>query len=89
MVHVWLMPTRASRTKVKKAEDINSAAHGIVAYATGGMNDAERERQLRTQAASILSKLGASKGGKARASKLSKKARSLIAKKAAKARWSK
>jgi len=34
-----------------------------------------------------LSKLGASKGGKARAEKLSEKRRKEIAKKAAKARW--
>lgn len=40
----------------------------------------------RNQAAVTLSKLGASKGGKARAKNLSKKRRSEIAKKAAKAR---
>jgi hypothetical protein len=40
-------------------------------------------------AAVALSKLGASKGGKARAAKLSDNKRSEIAKKAAKARWSK
>lgn len=41
----------------------------------------------RNQAAVALSKLGASKGGTARAKNLSKKRRSEIAKKAAKARW--
>jgi hypothetical protein len=40
-------------------------------------------------AASALSKLGASKGGEARAASLSKRRRSEIAKKAAAARWSK
>jgi hypothetical protein len=40
-------------------------------------------------AAVALSKLGASKGGKARANKLSAKARSRIAKLAAQARWNK
>ena len=40
-----------------------------------------------TVAAVVLSKLGASKGGKARAKKLSKAKRVEIAKKAAEARW--
>jgi len=39
------------------------------------------------KAAQMLSKLGASKGGKARAAKLSAKHRKAIAQKAAKARW--
>jgi len=40
------------------------------------------------KAAQILSKLGASKGGKARAKTLSPERRKVIAQKAAKARWS-
>jgi hypothetical protein len=40
-------------------------------------------------AAVALGKLGASKGGKARAEKLTPEQRSAIAKKAAKARWAK
>jgi hypothetical protein len=40
------------------------------------------------KAAQILSKLGASKGGKARAKNLSSERRKAIAQKAAKARWS-
>jgi hypothetical protein len=40
-------------------------------------------------AAVALGKLGASKGGKARAQKLTKEQRSEIARKAAKARWDK
>jgi hypothetical protein len=43
----------------------------------------------RNPAAVALGKLGASKGGKARAKKLSAKQRSDIAKKAAQARWAK
>ena len=39
------------------------------------------------KAAQMLSKLGASKGGKARAAKLSAERRKAIAKRAAKARW--
>jgi hypothetical protein len=41
----------------------------------------------RNPAAVALSKLGASKGGKARAASLSAKKRKMIAKKAAAARW--
>jgi len=41
----------------------------------------------RNPAAVALSKLGASKGGKARAAKLSDRKRKMIAKKAAAARW--
>ncbi len=40
------------------------------------------------KAAQMLSKLGASKGGKARAKALSSERRKAIAQKAAKARWS-
>jgi len=43
----------------------------------------------RNPAAVALGKLGASKGGKARAAKLTKEQRSAIAKKAAQARWAK
>jgi hypothetical protein len=46
-------------------------------------------KKKKNPAAVALSKLGASKGGKARASKLSAKARSRIAKLAAQARWNK
>ena len=48
----------------------------------------EPEPDTRNPAAVALSKLGASKGGKARAKNLSKARRLEIAKKAAKARWS-
>ena len=57
---------------------------------SGGPLETEPEPQeedTRNPAAVALSKLGASKGGKARAAKLSKKRRSQIAKKAATARW--
>jgi len=42
-----------------------------------------------SEAARLLSKLGASKGGKARAAKLTAKRKKAIAQKAALARWSK
>jgi hypothetical protein len=79
------MPTRAS--KPKKHEDAVQAARRVV--------DAIIEKTERTidpavsAAAAALSKLGASKGGEARAAKLSPKRRSQIAKKAAAARWNK
>jgi hypothetical protein len=41
------------------------------------------------KAAQLLSRLGASKGGKARAKKLTEKERIEIARKAARARWAK
>jgi hypothetical protein len=47
----------------------------------------ESEPDTRNQAAVALSKLGAAKGGKARAKALPKARRIAIAKKAAKARW--
>jgi ABC-type phosphate/phosphonate transport system ATPase subunit len=46
-----------------------------------------KPEDTRNQAAVALSKLGASKGGVARAEKLSPTKRRAIAKKAAKARW--
>ena len=49
----------------------------------------EAPPDTRNPAAVALSKLGASKGGKARAESLSRPKRVAIAKKAAKARWSK
>lgn len=55
----------------------------VVEQAIGG----ELIPQQKNKHAQALSKLGASKGGKARAAKLSSKKRSAIAKKAAEARW--
>ena len=49
----------------------------------------DKDRALRSQAASILGKLGGSKGGKIRAANLSKERRTEIAKNAAEARWKK
>lgn len=76
------MPTRAS--KAKKPRDLNQLAAFIVKQTT----DPEPEQpDTRNPAAVALSKLGASKGGKARAASMSAKQRSEIAKKAAKSRW--
>jgi len=79
------MPTRAS--KGRKKEDSSQAAHRILNEVI-----AKTERVVDpavSAAAAALSKLGASKGGEARAASLSKKRRSEIAKKAAAARWGK
>jgi hypothetical protein len=68
-------------------KDANELAKYILDVTTG---DAEKiEPPKKNPHAQALSKLGASKGGKARAKKLSSRKRSAIAKKAAKARWSK
>jgi hypothetical protein len=81
------MPTRASK---KRPRDVNQLAKMIVDMSTGEIPKEEppRERE-KNPAAVALGKLGASKGGKARAEKLSGEKRTEIAKKAAQARWNK
>jgi hypothetical protein len=68
-----------------------SVARRVVENAIGEHLDGsplpEPEPDTRNPAAVALSKLGASKGGKARAKSLTKAKRLEIAKKAAKARW--
>ena len=68
-----------------------AVARSVVEQAIGERLDGtplpEQAPNTRNPAAVTLSKLGASKGGKARAAKLSKPKRIAIAKKAAKARW--
>lgn len=76
------MPSRAS--KPPEGEDFNQAAFRVVKQATE-KQDPDRPKN---PAAVALGKLGASKGGKARAAKLSAAKRKAIAKLAAKARWS-
>ncbi|MFY9610658.1 MAG: hypothetical protein WAU45_18860 [Blastocatellia bacterium] len=51
--------------------------------------DSASEKPAKNPAAVALGKLGGSKGGRARAASLSPRKRKQIAKKAAKARWSK
>ena len=68
-------------------KDANELAKYILDVTTG---DAEKiEPPKKNAAAQALSKLGASKGGKARANNLSAKKRKSIAKKAAETRWRK
>jgi hypothetical protein len=66
----------------KRATDIKQIAHCVVAQVTGVPSDSDKD-----PAAVSLGRRGGLKGGPARASKLSKKRRAEIARKAAKARW--
>jgi hypothetical protein len=80
------MPSRASTKR-----DFSQRALAVVEQAIGEHLDGTPlppdPPDTRNPAAVALSKLGASKGGKARARSLSKAERTKIAKKAAKARW--
>jgi hypothetical protein len=85
--HHESMPSRASKDR-----DFVTVARRVVEHAIGEHLDGtalEDPDAGKNPAALALSKLGASKGGKARAARLSSRKRSEIAKKAAKARWSK
>jgi len=80
------VPSRAS-----KARDFFANARRVVEQAIGEQMDGsplENPDAGKNPAAIALSKLGASKGGKARAAKLSPQKRKQIAKKAARKRWS-
>ena len=81
----WGVPSRASTAKKKRPRDTNQLARAVVQEATGQAPPEPEE--TRNPAAVALSKLWTSKGGKARAAKLSAAERKAIAKKAAKARW--
>ena len=76
------MPTRASRGG-KRADFIQNALREVE-QVTGDILKPAEGKNIFAQA---LSALGASKGGKARAAKLSDTKRRQIARKAAKARW--
>jgi hypothetical protein len=75
-------------TKPKRPRDPNQLAHLIGQIATGEATE-ETPEDTRNPAAVALGKLGASKGGKARAKSLSPRKRKEIAKKAAASRWNK
>ena len=76
------MPTRPS----KLPRDINLRAKRVLDIFTGDVT--EEPQKEKNPAAVALGKLGAAKGGKARAAKLGREQRQEIARKAAKARWS-
>ena len=73
--------------KKKRPRDMNQLTYQIVQEATG--QAPPEQPDTRNPAAVALSKLGASKGGKARAEKLSARKRKQIVKMAAEAKWSK
>ena len=77
------MPTRAR----KRPRDANQLAYQIVQEATGQAAPVAEMPDTRNPAAVALSKLGASKGGHARAAALSAAKRTAIARKAVRARW--
>jgi hypothetical protein len=81
------MPSRAS--KPRRPRDPNQLAWQIVQEATGQAEKPAEMPDTRNPAAVALSKLGASKGGHARAAALSPAKRKSIARKAVAARWSK
>lgn len=80
-----------AKKKSKRKADPNVAAKSMIdeiARRSEGRPEPEPEPEKpKNKAAQALSKLGAKKGGEARAAKLSKKRRSEIAKKAARKRW--
>lgn len=79
------MPARAS---IKRPRDPNLLAKSVIEDLIGEtMEGKPLPEDKRNPAAVALSKLGASKGGKARAEALSARQRKQIAKKAAEARW--
>lgn len=86
MTQVLAMPTRPSKRKLDELESNNTLATQIVAQTTG-MQTSQPPERVKNAAAVALGKLGASKGGKARAKKLSAKRRKEIAKTAALSRW--
>jgi hypothetical protein len=80
------MPSRASKRMVlDELEETNSLAARIVAQTTGSPTPQPAKNPF----AVALGKLGASKGGKARAAALTKKRRKEIAQAAASIRWAK
>lgn len=87
--HPWHTLSMASPSS-KLTKDPNQMAKYIVDMSTGEIpkKDPPQQRE-KNPAAVALGKLGASKGGKARAEKLSDEERKKIARKAAEARWRK
>ena len=74
--------------KPKRPRDTNRLAKSIVDLATGEATEAPTINAYNIHAVE-LGRLGGLKGGKARAKKLSKAERVIIAKQGAKARWKK
>ena len=77
-----VVPKRSS-----KPRDLNQMASAIVESATSNEPEPDSD-EGKNPAAVALGRLGGAKGGKARATKLTPEQRSEIARRAAKARWS-
>ena len=77
------MPKRSS-----KPRDLNQLARALVDQSTDPEDKGDDPYEGKNPAAVELGRLGGKKGGKARAQKLTAEQRSEIARKAAKARWS-
>lgn len=73
----------------KRPRDANQLGKLIVDLATGDKQEETPQESHKNPHAVALGKLGGSKGGKARAAKLTPEERKEIARKAAKARWAK
>lgn len=69
-----------------RPRDLNKLAARLVAEATGTVS--AEDRQAKDQKRAAQGRIGGLQGGKARAAKLTAKRRREIAKKAARARWS-
>lgn len=80
------MPALRMATKPKRPRDTNQLAKFIVDLASGEV-ELPKTEDGKDPAAVALGRKGGLKGGKARASILSKERRSQIAKDAAKKRW--
>ena len=80
------MPKRSSKKRPDE-DDPNVTAFNVVQQATA--EDEPEAPPAKNPAAVALGRLGGLKGGKARAKALTPEQRSEIAKKAARARWSK
>ncbi len=77
------MPKRSS-----KPRDLNQMAKALVDQGTDPADKGTDPYEGKNPAAVELGRLGGQKGGKARAASLTAKERSAIARRAAKARWS-
>ena len=71
-----------------KPTDLNKRAAAIVSQSVDPDDEGDDPYEGKNPHAVELGRLGGSKGGKARAAKLTPEERSAIARKAAKARWS-
>lgn len=78
---------KAAKKKNVKGRDENEMAFDVISHTIQSSESKPPVDPAVSAAAKALSKLGASKGGKARAASLTNKRRSEIAKKAAVSRW--